>query len=109
MMRVRNGDACIRYGGDEILIILLGVEERKAFDVVSRIRHAIAVHDWGRIITGLSVSASFGVATLQKDESVESWLKRADQSVYAAKASGKNRVIAFGQIERIQNASPNKK
>lgn len=109
MMRVRNGDACIRYGGDEILIILVGVDERKAFDVISRIRHAIAVHDWGRIVAGLAVSASFGVATLQKDEPVDGWFKRADQSVYAAKASGKNRVIAFGQIEKIQNASPNKK
>ena len=108
MMRVRNGDACIRYGGDEILVILFGVEERKAFDVISRIRHAITVHDWGRIAGGLSVSASFGVASLQQDESIENWFKRADQSVYAAKASGKNRVIAFGQMERIQNSGDNK-
>ena len=45
----------------------------------SIIRHAIAVHDWGRIVAGLADSASFW-SFVAKDEPVDGWFRK-NQSV----------------------------
>ena len=55
-----------------------------------RIREQLARHEWARTAPGLAVTASFGVATHQKFESVTSWMNRADKALYTAKSSGRN-------------------
>lgn len=95
MMQVRSGDPSIRYGGDEILVIFPGISEEIAYKVVSRIQRAVMQHDWGRIAAGLSMSASFGIATHVADDTLETWLKHADESVYKAKAMGRNAIVVY--------------
>ncbi|MBM75565.1 MAG: hypothetical protein CMK59_09190 [Proteobacteria bacterium] len=105
MLTVRDGDTCIRYGGDELVLIFPGITEATTVSVVNRIRHNIQKHDWTRIAPKLAVSASFGVSTRKVNESIEQWMYRADQAVYAAKTSGRNRVIPYGYIEQIAQRS----
>ena len=45
---------------------------------------------------GLTVTASFGVTAYTPGEDLESFLKRADDAMYDAKKSGKNRVVSRG-------------
>ena len=93
MMKVRGGDPCIRYGGDEILVIFPGITEVVAYKVVCRIQRAIVQHDWRRIAAGLKMTASFGIAAFESGDTLESWLKKADDSVYASKKAGGNTVV----------------
>jgi diguanylate cyclase (GGDEF)-like protein len=90
MLGVRDNDPAIRYGGDEIVLILPGSPLERSVEVAERIRRVIAGHDWDRTAPGLRVSCSFGVAERKADETIAAWLDRADQAAYASKRSGRN-------------------
>lgn len=89
---VRDEDACVRLGGEEILLFLPGSSLAAAAGVADRLRRRIADHDWYRTAPDLHVTASLGVAEMRRDESIEEWIRRADQAMYRAKSTGRNRV-----------------
>ncbi|MCP4806513.1 MAG: GGDEF domain-containing protein [Proteobacteria bacterium] len=93
MLGVRDTDPIVRYGGEEILILLPGSDEDGATDVAERLRRTVAGHDWGRTAGGLRVTISLGVAQRHAEESQKIWIDRADKAMYAAKQAGKNRVV----------------
>lgn len=90
----RQRDLVGRYGGEEFVLCLPGTGLSHALETAERIREALArmvlMHD-GRVI---SATVSIGVAALQRDESVEQWLSRADKALYVAKRSGRNRCVS---------------
>ena len=102
---VRKNDHCIRYGGDEMLIIFPRLSEQRAHRVVERIRHQISITSWGQIVDGLGVSASFGVAELRNQETIAQWLHRADMAAYAAKDGGRNQVRTYGSLSLEEKRS----
>ena len=68
----------------------------QAMDVLERMRHALAdtpVEATDR--TKIAVTASFGVATMDKDTDSEETARRADAALYEAKRTGRNRVCAW--------------
>lgn len=86
---VRSDDAVIRWGGEEILVLVRDGGERAGRDLAERLRTAIAeLHDEQ---VG-SVTASFGVATVRPDDTADVWIERADAALYEAKEAGRNRV-----------------
>ena len=94
MLGVRDTDPVVRWGGEELVVFLPGSTEAGAMDVAERVRRNIAGHDWGRTATDLKVTTSFGVAErLTHEEPLEAWVDRADKALYAAKNSGKNKVL----------------
>lgn len=95
LMKVRSGDPCVRYGGDEILLIFPGIDGKVAQQVVNRIRTSILRHEWGRIAVGLQLSASFGVSSYEIGDSFKHVLSKADKAVYKAKNSGRNKVVMY--------------
>jgi len=97
---IRKQDPCIRYGGDEMLIVYPKVTEARAKSSVERIRQQIAGTPWHRIAQGLSVSASFGVAEYRHSESLTQWIHRADMAAYAAKDSGRNCVRTYSSMSQ---------
>jgi diguanylate cyclase (GGDEF)-like protein len=50
------------------------------------------------LLEGQQVTASIGVSELRAAESLDSWMKRADDAMYAAKKAGRNRVVCAGAI-----------
>jgi diguanylate cyclase (GGDEF)-like protein len=92
MLGVRDTDACVRYGGEELMIILHGASADAAAEVAERARATVADHDWERTAQQLAVTASFGVTAWVPGESIKDWISRADRALYAAKAHGRNRV-----------------
>lgn len=99
MVSLRDTDPSIRYGGEELMMILQGSNEQGSFEVAERIRKAIHGHDWARTSAGLRVTASMGVAQWDGKESVKDWIGRADKALYAAKAGGRNRVTRATEVK----------
>ncbi len=88
----RAEDFSARYGGEEFVILLEHCTSDSAKEKAENIRLSISELD----IDGISVTASFGVVQLNnKHESFEALLKDADEALYKAKESGRNRVVVF--------------
>jgi diguanylate cyclase (GGDEF)-like protein len=95
---LRPTDMAARYGGEEFAIIMPDTEPEAACKVADRLRNAVMDLRIGHGACGAgpSVTLSVGVATHVPDDEVgPDWiLGRADQSLYAAKHLGRNRVIS---------------
>ena len=85
---VRESDTLYRLGGEEFAVLLPGTDIEKGRQAAEKLRLGVAAAALG----GLAVTASFGVAETDGDESVDEFYRRADQALYAAKANGRNRV-----------------
>jgi two-component system cell cycle response regulator len=94
---VRAIDLPCRYGGEEFTVIMPGARLEDAQRVAERIRLHVAGSPF-RVAGGkelLTVTISIGVATtVGEGDAPEALLKRADEAVYEAKASGRNKVVA---------------
>jgi diguanylate cyclase (GGDEF)-like protein len=88
--KVRGGSA-YRYGGEEMAVLLPKAELEGAVAVAERLRAAIEAHK----IAGVKVTASFGVAQFETGlADPPAFVEKADQALYKAKESGRNRVVA---------------
>jgi two-component system, cell cycle response regulator len=103
---LREREVCIRYGGEELLVILEGANESEASAIAERLRKAIKSHDWSRLAKRLVVTISCGIAERQPREPVRAWLERADVALYAAKRGGRNRVLRASSLPAGNKASP---
>lgn len=94
----RKSDQLFRYGGEEFVLLLPGVDVTGLAAVMNNLQHILRKkvrHPGG------GISASFGVALLKDGESVESWLERADSALYAAKQAGRDRVVFSDTVSAI--------
>jgi two-component system, cell cycle response regulator len=96
----RPGDVIVRVGGEEIALIMEGLNPQAAYGAAERLRSAIAGHDWSTVASGLSVTASFGVVSSSKAFNPKDMLSRADARLYQAKATGRNRVVSGSKPAR---------
>ena len=90
-----------RYGGEEFVICLPAANGSQILAIAERMRQSIekmgiALSDGSRTIR---ITASFGVVTLrlEQGDDVDSIIGRADDALYKAKNSGRNRVCAADQ------------
>jgi diguanylate cyclase (GGDEF)-like protein/PAS domain S-box-containing protein len=85
----RGTDMVARWGGEEFLILLRDCELRDGVSIAEKIRTEIADASFTDVCT---VSVSIGVAQLNREDDLTSWLARADEALYEAKRSGRNAV-----------------
>lgn len=94
--KVRPDDFAARYGGEELMAILPCTELGLASEVAERVRSSISECRITRRSTGEvlpSVSISIGVAQFRLGDAVADLFERADQALYQAKRSGRNKVV----------------
>ena len=88
--RLRQDDLFARWGGEEFLILVQGVEEKVLHRIAEDLRAIISAEPIEPV--GI-VTASFGVTQFYPTDSMESLLKRADEAMYLAKHQGRDRVV----------------
>ena len=91
---LRPGDAIGRTGGEEFTVVLPSTVERDAITVAERLRVAVEAIDCSDIDAALRVTISLGVAQWSARDTLERLAARADEMLYRAKESGRNRVAA---------------
>jgi two-component system, cell cycle response regulator len=87
---VRAYDVLVRWGGEEFLLVLPGVDLELARVLAERVRQAVEMSDTHGIGP---VTVSAGVARFDNDYDFAATLRTADQRLYEAKASGRNCVV----------------
>ena len=105
---VKGQDIAARYGGEEFAIVLPNTMLRAALTIADQIRRWVMTKELMKRSTGEHlgrVTISVGVATLQKSDTAQSLLERADTGLYAAKRNGRNRVISEADPEVANPAS----
>ena len=87
---LRKADLFIRLGGEEFAIVMPQTNLNGAIQVAEKLRKELESNP--HAIAGCT-TASFGIAERLRAESFKRWYKRADQAMYIAKESGRNRVM----------------
>lgn len=99
----RQSDLLVRMGGEEFLAVLPGADLACAMECAERIRLAIggirasATADDASALQSegiVKVTASIGVASVGRSTTLQALYQKADEALYAAKQSGRNRVLA---------------
>jgi diguanylate cyclase (GGDEF)-like protein/PAS domain S-box-containing protein len=89
--QIRSVDILARFGGEEFVILLIDASPRAAEDIVARLREGIAATRITTIKGDVSVTASFGVATIDPlAHDLETAIRLADEALYEAKNAGRN-------------------
>jgi diguanylate cyclase (GGDEF)-like protein len=95
-----TGGFVARMGGEEFLVVLVGLPAADAVQRVEALRRDLAGAPWAPVTGDLPVTASFGVAHARPadpvPEDLSDLLSRADAALYAAKHDGRDRVRVAG-------------
>jgi diguanylate cyclase (GGDEF)-like protein/PAS domain S-box-containing protein len=99
--RTRGQDVACRFGGEEFSLILAGGSKEAAYKRAQLLREEVkqlSVTHAGQLLGRISLS--FGVAAFPGDgHTADELVRAADQALYAAKAAGRDRIIAAGEFE----------
>ena len=90
---VRSTDMVARLGGEEFCIVLPETYDEQANTLAEKIRKEVAQERFDSKQGIIDVKISVGVALRLPDEAINHWLKRADEALYQAKNTGRNKVI----------------
>jgi len=86
---IRDEDSLYRWGGEEFLILIPSTVVTDLLNAAERIRKSVETHEFpGK----LSVTVSIGAVAGKPDEELHTLIRMADEALYRAKESGRNRV-----------------
>lgn len=90
----RSMDCTARYGGEEFAVLLTGTSADVANEVAERIRARVEAQEFA----GRKITLSIGIAEFPTDgETADEVISSADEALYSAKRSGRNRVVRAGE------------
>lgn len=97
---VRTVDRVMRFGGEELVLILVQTDRAAALEVAQRVCTAVELEP---VVVSdavkLNVTVSAGAASMPEDAtSGLTLLNAADKALYAAKARGRNRAVGFNEL-----------
>ncbi len=106
---LRDSDLAARYGGEELVAVLPGIDLTSCGEVAERVRRRISDAKLTKRTSGQeigSVTVSIGVAQFRLGEAGDTLIERCDRGLYRAKNAGRNRVVTETEIEDTAAASP---
>lgn len=91
---------CARYGGEEFIAALFDTDEQAASLIAERIRSDVEDLALRNETTGSPVTVSCGVAAAisQNYLTIDGLIDNADQALYKAKQSGRNKTVRFSTV-----------
>jgi diguanylate cyclase (GGDEF)-like protein len=93
----RPSDIVARYGGEEFVILLKEIDEEGAKNVARHLVESISAlhltHEYSSIADEVTISV--GLAFKTTEDTPEQTLEKADEALYRAKESGRNRYVSF--------------
>lgn len=91
---LRTSDTVVRYGGDEFVSVMPDLRRKDSEQIYARILNRCKTRDFG----GLNITISAGIASYPDDgKDFDELLKIADESLYDAKRSGRDRIGGTGK------------
>ena len=93
---IKGRDTAARYGGEEFAVILPQTSIKDAYGLIDQIRQKMEESNLVIKSTGQevgTVTASFGIAQFAEDDTSETLISRADEFLYKAKKTGRNRIV----------------
>jgi diguanylate cyclase (GGDEF)-like protein len=92
---VRPYDIIARWGGEEFCLIITDIDEAGVLRLAERIRYGVETYECEFMGKPLRVTISLGVAKNDDDCDITELTMRADEALYTAKNTGKNRVVMW--------------
>jgi diguanylate cyclase (GGDEF)-like protein len=90
-----------RFGGEEFVLFLPGVDAAHAAEIADDIRIGFTRTVAAKLQIDQALTASFGLSTMQRsDSSIHDAIARADEALYEAKSRGRNRVCVRRSLSR---------
>lgn len=89
-----RGASCVRFGGEEFLVILEGCSLDQAIMHADTFRERIVNYDWQTILGERGLTVSIGITLHRDGENTQRTFYRADKALYRAKANGRNQVCS---------------
>lgn len=90
IQRIRHTDKLFRFGGEEFLVFLPETVEKDAATVAAHLCEMIGE---ANLLEDRKVTISIGVSQIEADDTLDDWIKYADEVLYQAKQNGRNRFI----------------
>jgi diguanylate cyclase (GGDEF)-like protein len=102
LSELRKSDLLGRMGGEEFAVVLPHTGRSAALSVAEKMRRAISGLSFAGRSEDMTVTASFGVASVDRSTAdFHTLLKRADLALYSAKGEGRNRCAVSDPVEAI--------
>lgn len=98
---VRSSDVLARYGGEEMIILLRGAPLENGLNVAEELRKKVEERKISDGRNTYNVTISLGVSSFRSGDNEDTIIQRADEGLYRAKDSGRNRVET---VERLSDS-----
>ncbi len=98
---IRSTDIPARYGGEEFSIIMIESNLKNAKIVAERLRRKVEDSSFRYENNVINVTLSIGISSMSRDIEKGRLIDMADQALYHAKKSGRNRTVLWEEIGKI--------
>jgi diguanylate cyclase (GGDEF)-like protein len=102
---LRGSDVAARYGGDEFVVLLPHTSIDRALAVADRTRAELAAGvqaRYGSLVHPVTLSIGIASLSVHRPATADELVAFADRALYAAKNSGKDRIVVFNRSQRLE-------